>query len=86
MHDQIVRDGGPIFCFAVGLLATFFHSHTVGQIGIFSNKGAEGCVDSTRSFKAGKEAGVISEILLMLPMTLFICLFLLFYSSEKLFH
>ena len=49
------------------LLPTLFHSHAAGQIGIFSNKGAEGCTDSIGSFKAGKEAGVIFKILLMLP-------------------
>ncbi|RVW38767.1 hypothetical protein CK203_074235 [Vitis vinifera] len=49
------RDGFSDFM-QVGLLATLFHSHTVGQIGIFSNKGAQGRTDSTWSFKAGKEA------------------------------
>lgn len=28
-----------------------------GKIGTFSNKGAEGCTYSIRSFKAGKETG-----------------------------
>ena len=47
-----------IFSLAVCLLATLFHSHPVGQIGIFSSKGAQVHIGSTRSVKAGKETGV----------------------------
>lgn len=83
MYDHIVRNGGVIFSFAVGLLATLFHSHTVGQIGIFSNKGAQGRTDSTWSFKAGKEAGAISEILLSLPVASFIFLYIYIFLNQK---
>ena len=67
-----------IFSLAVCLLATLFHSHPVGQIGIFSSKGAQVHTGSTRSVKAGKDSernrGVVSEIVLLLPVASFIFL------------
>jgi hypothetical protein len=36
----------------------------VGKIGIFSNKRAQGCPHSIRSFKAGEETGEMQELLI----------------------
>lgn len=52
-----------MFTCAVSLWDILFN--IAGKVGIFSDKRAQGCSHSIRSFKAGEEAGEIPEILFL---------------------
>lgn len=52
-----------MFTCAVSLWDILFN--IAGKVGIFSDKRAQGCAHSIRSFKAGEEAGEMPEILFL---------------------